>query len=230
MVVVLLEKSLDCARVSYPATTRNSVFVRRLDHVRTPATAPTAPGHGQKPARDFDNGKLYRSPLPACDRTGPLMGRRRRTFIEYIDSFWARVDKSDDCWLWTGELNNHGYGVFCLWEGDTRERLYAHRFSALMAGMPLRTRHDVVMHHCDTPACVRPSHLSVGTQLENMRDALRKGRLNTDGLYAPVVKSCKNCGTEFSGTPPQRYCSSACQTEVRRRNEVQRSACIKEEA
>jgi hypothetical protein len=132
---------------------------------------------------------------------------RRRTLLELISHFWLRVDLTGDCWLWTGEVNNKGYGVYCIWEGAGRERLLAHRFSALMAGMPVHSPRDVVMHTCDTPRCVRPAHLSVGTQLDNMRDARAKGRINVEGLFASIPQRCKGCDAPFMAKPGQYYCS-----------------------
>lgn len=132
----------------------------------------------------------------------------RRTLLQLVEHFWARVDMSGECWIWTGELNNQGYGFYMIYEGDKREKILAHRFSALMAGMSVRSPEDAVMHACDTPACVRPSHLSVGTQQDNLRDAMAKERMDLSGLFAPIVHSCKDCGTEFLGAPNERYCST----------------------
>jgi hypothetical protein len=131
---------------------------------------------------------------------------RRRTLIELVERFWQRVDKSGECWLWTGELNSQGYGFYMIYEGGGREKMLAHRFAALMAGMPVCTGTDVVMHQCDTPRCVRPAHLSVGTQMENLRDAMQKNRMDLTGLSAPIIHTCKGCGDEFLGTPNERYC------------------------
>jgi len=131
---------------------------------------------------------------------------RRRTFLALIEHFWQRVDQSGECWLWTGEVNNKGYGVYNLYHRESREKALAHRLSALMAGMPVRTPKDAVLHKCDTPRCVRPDHLSVGTQLDNIRDAKAKGRMDLTGLSAPTEKVCRECGADFVGRPNERYC------------------------
>lgn len=132
---------------------------------------------------------------------------RRRALLELVEHFWLKVDTTGECWLWTGPVNNHGYGVYMIYEGDGREKILAHRFSALMSGMPVRSPKDVVMHNCDTPPCVRPLHLSVGTQRDNMRDAIVKGRFDPSGLTGPVSRDCRDCGSEFIGVPSSRYCS-----------------------
>ncbi len=77
-------------------------------------------------------------------------------------AFWARVDKSAECWLWTGKKTSLGYGQFGT--------AYAHR---LVVGA---RRGEVVRHLCDTPSCVRPSHLRIGTQADNISDMRSKGR------------------------------------------------------
>lgn len=90
--------------------------------------------------------------------------------------FWGFVDKSGDCWTWTGTTNgrNDGYGKFSV---GPNVRVYAHRFSwELHNG--LIPEGMLVCHHCDNPLCVRPDHLFLGTPLDNMRDMWAKGRGN----------------------------------------------------
>ena len=85
--------------------------------------------------------------------------------------FWSHVRKSPGCWLWQSGCSTKGYGHF--WANDAGHR--AHRFSYEMAYGPIPEGMQV-LHKCDTPACVRPSHLFLGTNLINMRDKCRKGR------------------------------------------------------
>lgn len=87
------------------------------------------------------------------------------------ERFWKKVDKSGECWLWTGCFNNQGYGEFMVWP----KKHYAHRFSWIMhfGEIPKDLQ---VLHRCDTPKCVRPDHLFVGTQKLNVADMLSKGR------------------------------------------------------
>lgn len=80
--------------------------------------------------------------------------------------FWSKVDFSDPdgCWRWTGALR-HDYGEVWI---DGRKS-YAHRAAYELVYGPL-DEDQVVRHRCDNPLCVRPDHLTVGTQAENMRD------------------------------------------------------------
>ena len=80
--------------------------------------------------------------------------------------FWTRVDKSGECWLWTGAKFRQGYGMLSI-GGQTR---YAHRVAYEITVGPIPAGF-VVMHSCDRKLCVRPSHLSLGTPQENARDA-----------------------------------------------------------
>lgn len=88
-------------------------------------------------------------------------------------AFWAKVNRSDGCWEWTGMLGRDGYGRLRI--GTDRAHFRAHRVSYFMAfgtdpgGM-------LVCHSCDNPKCVRPDHLFLGTAEDNAADKLAKGR------------------------------------------------------
>lgn len=85
---------------------------------------------------------------------------------------WNRVDRSGDCWLWTGSTVR-GYGVLRI----GGRLVYAHRLTfELDHGRPPV---GVVMHLCDRPLCVRPDHLTDGSQADNLADAARKGRMSS---------------------------------------------------
>lgn len=85
------------------------------------------------------------------------------------DRLWGRVQVGDPdvCWLWTGAVAKNGYGQY--------SRRYAHRLIYEAARGPIPTG-LFVCHSCDTPLCVNPRHLWLGTNGDNMRDALLKGR------------------------------------------------------
>lgn len=86
------------------------------------------------------------------------------------DDFWSHVDVTEECWLWTGTLKGNGYGYWR--ENDGR---YAHRKSWINTFGPI-PEGMCVLHRCDTPLCVRPDHLFLGTHGDNMRDMVAKGR------------------------------------------------------
>ncbi len=87
------------------------------------------------------------------------------------ETFWARVERGDGCWLWSGRLNTYGYGVL-RYRGRT---IGAHRLSWIFTNGPI-PEGLYVCHHCDNPRCVRPDHLFLGTSKDNQVDASRKGR------------------------------------------------------
>jgi hypothetical protein len=92
-----------------------------------------------------------------------------------IEKFWAQVKKAsepDGCWEWQAGKSPSGYGR--IWDGQ--KNLVASRFSyELHKGVI--PKGYFVCHHCDNPACVRPDHLFLGTQKDNIQDAKQKGRL-----------------------------------------------------
>lgn len=93
--------------------------------------------------------------------------------------FWSKVDKQGECWLWKGRTNRHGYGVFDM-PGKEGPPTLAHRVASILADGPIGEG-IYVLHHCDTPGCVRPAHLYRGSQTDNMRDMHTRGRAGLGG-------------------------------------------------
>lgn len=91
----------------------------------------------------------------------------------FEEQFWARVERADGCWAWLGPRKQGSYGVT---RSPDRRPIGAHRLAWQLANGRALGRHEYVCHRCDNPICVRPDHLFVGSQLDNMRDAKAKGR------------------------------------------------------
>lgn len=93
------------------------------------------------------------------------------------ERFWAKVNKTDGCWEWTGGvLKKMCYGRYFL-GGKT---VLAHRYSYIIHH-PLTIdlwehREICVCHKCDNPRCVNPSHLFLGSSEDNNKDREAKGR------------------------------------------------------
>lgn len=85
--------------------------------------------------------------------------------------FWAKVNKTEGCWLWTASRTHEGYGMFSI-QG---RRHYAQRV-AWMLTYGLIPEGMLVLHRCDNPPCCRPDHLFLGTHADNMADMATKGR------------------------------------------------------
>ena len=91
-------------------------------------------------------------------------------------SFWAKVRKTRTCWLWTGWMNK-GYGLISRRAVTGEGYTLVHRYSWMLTRGRI-PKGLYVCHHCDVKNCVRPSHLFLGTQKDNMADMKRKGRDN----------------------------------------------------
>lgn len=135
------------------ASEKNTTFVPQNKHcLQCSAQLPhQTPCHAKQKFCNRNCYRQYRLAHPPC--------------LEEV--FWNRVEKKD-CWLYTGPTRGQRqYGAL--------GKEYAHRFVWRL------THGDIpdglfVLHRCDVPNCVNPSHLFLGTHLDNMRDMREKGR------------------------------------------------------
>lgn len=102
------------------------------------------------------------------------------------ERFWDKVRKTKSCWIWVGvrSKSKGGYGNF--WANDKCVRpsrfVYELCCGKILNGL-------FVLHKCDNPSCVRPDHLFLGTNQDNMDDMKRKGRSpNNKGINNPRAK------------------------------------------
>lgn len=104
-----------------------------------------------------------------------------------LKRFWGKVNKSEDdggCWEWIGHKDKGGYGKCNFNDKGFR----AHRASYIIAygNIP---EGKLICHKCDRPSCIRPDHLFLGTNLENIADRNSKGRQSKGEKHAAIMRS-----------------------------------------
>jgi len=99
-----------------------------------------------------------------------------------IAEIWDHIEIKDlsSCWIRTKGKANYGYGIINTPE---RKQFRVHRlvWLSVFGGIPEGL---FVLHKCDNPPCCNPYHLFLGTQADNIRDMIEKGRRGKTG-YKP---------------------------------------------
>jgi len=109
--------------------------------------------------------------------------------METIDRFWAKVNKTDSCWLWTGYCNPKGYGRFT----ENYNPIFAHRWSYEKFIGPI-PEGLVIDHLCEVKNCVNPEHLEPVTNKIN----LNRGKVGQKNAARHRSKThCRN-GHEYT--------------------------------
>lgn len=133
----------------------------------------------------------YTLTCPICEQPYPTINPRQKTCSKVCAGFsrtypsiptrfqakTAPPETPDGCALWTAGTFNCGYGLFKMKcdDGVFRAR-YAHRVAYELAHNCCILPGFEVLHKCDTPLCVRPDHLRLGTTLDNRADCVAKER------------------------------------------------------
>jgi hypothetical protein len=97
-------------------------------------------------------------------------------FRPIADALWLHASNGDGCWEWQRGKDSFGYGYVFVSPQRGMVRVARWVFELLNGPIPPDM---VVMHICDNPPCIRPEHLRLGTQADNVADMYAKGRHST---------------------------------------------------
>ena len=100
--------------------------------------------------------------------------------------FWSKVERGPGCWEWQAGRSWDDYGRY--WVSGQTVRAHRHAWELGHGHIPEGMK---ICHTCDVHACVRPSHLFLGTQSENIQDAVNKSRTRTVKLTVDQVKEIR---------------------------------------
>lgn len=119
-----------------------------------------------------------------------------------MERFWEKVNKKGSihpvlktrCWEWeAGISSNGGYG--CFSRGKKTQKAHRYAYEIYFGRIP---DNQIVLHKCDNPRCVRPSHLSCGTHQDNMTDMVNKGRSARGDRHGSKTKpECRTRGEKI---------------------------------
>lgn len=129
--------------------------------------------------------------------------------------FWASVIHSDaGCWIWTRGATKEGYGRLAA--GGKRD-VYAHRWAYELTHGPI-PKGMLVRHSCDNRRCINPSHLLLGTHLDNSNDKISRGRFVSGHALktrCPVGHPYDAVNTSQSSKRPNRRCKTCMRERAR---------------
>lgn len=113
--------------------------------------------------------------------------RRARATSDPRERFFAKTVRADNgCLLWTGGVDKDGYGKFQLNGGGGQQHVRAHRYAYFLAHGKWPSLQ--ALHSCDTPGCVEATHLSDGSQAENLQQCAARGRRADHVLTTDLVR------------------------------------------
>lgn len=130
--------------------------------------------------------------FPGCDKPRKARGlcsghwqqnRKGRTMRPLLSQvtleqrFWAKVQKTESCWLWTASANSHGYGHIWV-DGQAR---HAHRVSWELTSGPISDG-MFLDHRCANKRCVNPAHLRIVTNAQNLQHLIGANKNSTSGI------------------------------------------------
>ena len=105
------------------------------------------------------------------------------------ERFWAKVRKTEDCWLWTASVSAQGYGYFRM----AGKMMQAHRAAWLLAGRDLPPHPLYLDHACSNPSCVRVDHLRVASNKQNQEHRTGAQRNNRSSGVRGVTRHVASC-------------------------------------
>ena len=108
-----------------------------------------------------------------------------------IADFWSRVDKTGECWTWTGRLTDKGYGLARYTINGKRHGIRAHRLAYELEHGTVDPDMQVD-HLCHHRSCVRPSHLRVATHKQNQENLAGAQSRNPSGVRGVSWYARKN--------------------------------------
>jgi hypothetical protein len=136
-----------------------------------------------------------------------------------IKRFWSYVNKTEYCWEWNGGRDERGYGYYRFWDKVMRTHrfVYSLFYGTIPEGM-------MICHKCDNPCCVRPSHLFLGTALDNARDAVNKRRTGVLPPVAQPIGGVRRMGAAAAVHVRKAYKAGEAIAAIARRHRVSRGA------
>lgn len=146
---------------------------------------------------------------------------KRRIRGDHVARFWSKVQKTDDCWLWTGTTwGQPEYARFKI--GNKYSQASQYSWELHNGPMPEGLW---ALHRCDNPLCVNPAHLFVGTRQDNMDDMKAKGRGSSGHKGQTHCKyghpfDAQNTYTTSRGARQCRTCKAKTLREWKRTNRL----------